>query len=212
MRATLAIVTLLGMLTCSEALAGDPERVSLFQTVSFDQPESTESESIDLLAAPAVRFGAKDSEHWMLGTTVAPDFFGHTDVSLHGQYTYFIIDDFEVGVEAGLWAIFQTDDTVGVSSSLVMRYHFFQAERWSAFGEAGMGIILTGDNVPDTGTSFSLMPRVGAGITYQLFDDSPTRLITGARWHHISNARISGEAKNPARDAVGLYVGLLFEF
>ncbi len=214
MRATIATVILLWLTASPLAHAQDSHGVSLFQMVSFEQPDTETSEAVDLetLASSARAFGTKDTEHWMVGTTVAPDFFGHTDVNIHGQYTYFLIDDFEVGVEAGLWAIFQDDDTVGISSSLVMRYHFYQAERWSAFGELGMGLILTGDDAPDTGTSFSLMPRVGAGITYRLFDDSTTRLIAGLRWHHISNARIRGEANNPARDAPGLYMGLLFDF
>jgi hypothetical protein len=214
MRATIAIVFLLGLMTCPNTYAQETERVSLFQTVSFDQPqpERTEPDDLGSLARPAARFGAIDTQHWMLGSMFGPDLNGHKDISLHGQYTYFLIDDFEVGVEAGVWAMLQNDDTVGISSSLVMRYHFYQAERWSAFGELGMGMILTGDNAPDDGTSFNLMPRVGAGITYKLFDNSSTRLITGLRWHHISNARIRGEARNPARDAPGLYVGLLFDF
>jgi len=134
------------------------------------------------------------------------------DVSIHGQYTYFVVDDFEVGVEAALWGFIQDDNTAGLSTSLVMRYHFFQAERWSAFAEAGMGLMVAGDDVPDTGTSFNLMPRLGAGVTWQISEDSSTRLITGLRWHHISNARIKGEEDNPARDGPGLYVGLMYSF
>ena len=214
MRATPTLVILLGLIACPGARAQEAGRVSLFQTISFDEPQPEESGADRVLECrlPYKRYGGKDTQSLMFGLMVGPDFSGNVDTNIHGQYTYFLIDDFEVGVEAAFWTIFQEDDTVGASSSLVMRYHFFHAERWSAFGEVGMGLILTGDNVPDTGTSFSLMPRVGAGVTFKIFDYSNTRLITGLRWHHISNARISGEAKNPARDGVGLYVGLLFEF
>jgi len=213
MHATIAIVILLGLFACPGARAQEAERVSLFQAVSFETPQPEEG-GLGLVECrlPYKRYGAKKTQHLMFGSMIGPDIDGHVDTNIHGQYTYFVIDDFEVGVEAAFWAIFQNDDTVGVSTSLVMRYHFYQAQRWSAFGEIGMGMILTGDDVPDTGTSFNLMPRVGAGVTYKLFDDSNTRLITGLRWHHFSNARISGEKSNPARDAPGLYVGLLFEF
>ena len=157
-------------------------------------------------------FGKAGSDYLSIGTMGAPNFRGQFDASLFGQYSYFLIDDFEVGVEAALWGFFQDNDTAGVSTSLVMRYHFFQAERWSAFAEAGMGLLASGDDVPDGGTSFNLMPRLGAGLTWQMFEDSPTRLITGLRWHHISNARIRGEEANPARDGPGLYVGLMYQF
>lgn len=188
------------------AAQGDAERVSLFSDVSFDdEPETVKPASTE-------PYGAKDTQFYMLGTTLAPDFTGNFDASIHGQYTYFLIDDFEVGVEAAFWGFFQENDTVGLSSSLVMRYHFYQAQRWSAFAELGIGVLLAADNAPDDGTNFNLMPRAGAGITYQLFEDRTTRLITGLRWHHISNARLAGEERNPARDAPGLYVGLLYEF
>lgn len=142
----------------------------------------------------------------------APNFSGEFDTGLTLQYTNFLVDDFEVGVEATLWGFFQDDSTGGVSTSLVLRYHFFQAQRWSAFAEAGMGVLVSGDDVPDEGTSFNLMPRFGGGITWRIFEDSPTRLMAGLRWHHISNARIKGEDANPARDAPGLFVGLVYEF
>ncbi|GAB5496176.1 MAG: hypothetical protein Phyf2KO_12560 [Phycisphaerales bacterium] len=184
----------------------DAERVSLMSEVTFDsEPQTTKP-------APMEPYGSKDTQFYMLGTTLAPDFTGNFDASIHGQYTYFVIDDFEVGVEAALWGFFQDNNTTGLSSNLVMRYHFYQARRWSAFAELGIGVMLAADNVPDDGTNFNLMPRAGAGITYQIFDDQRTRLITGLRWHHISNARLAGEERNPARDAPGLYVGLLYEF
>ncbi|RNC82204.1 MAG: acyloxyacyl hydrolase [Phycisphaera sp.] len=188
------------------AAQGDAERVSLFSEISFDNEPETAKQ------ASAEPYGSKDTRFYMLGTTLAPDFTGNVDASIHGQYTYFLIDDFEVGVEAAFWGFFQENNTVGLSSSLVMRYHFYQARRWSAFAELGIGVLIATDNVPDDGTNFNLMPRAGAGITYQLFEDRNTRLITGLRWHHISNARLAGEERNPARDAPGLYVGLLYEF
>lgn len=188
------------------AAQSETVRVSLLQDVSFtDEPEARQAE-------PAKPYGSKDTRFYMLGTTLAPDFAGNFDMSIHGQYTYFIIDDFEVGVEGAFWGFFQDNNTVGISTSLVMRYHFYQARRWSSFAELGIGVLAAADNVPDSGTNFDFMPRAGAGITYQLFEDQRTRLITGLRWHHISNARFAGEERNPARDAPGLYVGMLFEF
>lgn len=203
---TLVILICLIAASMPASAQNDADQVSLFSDVSFhDGPETANPASTE-------PYGSKDTQFYMLGTTLAPDFTGNFDVSIHGQYTYFLVDDFEVGVEAALWGFFQENNTVGLSSSLVMRYHFYQARRWSAFAELGIGVMIATDNVPDNGTNFNLMPRAGAGITYQLFEDRNTRLITGLRWHHISNARLTGEERNPARDAPGLYVGLLYEF
>jgi hypothetical protein len=67
------------------------------------------------------------------------------------------------------------------------------------------------DDVPNDGTSFNFTPRLGVGFTRQL-TDSGIRLEGGLRWAHISNARITGDADNPARDSAMLYVGLIFPF
>jgi len=187
-------------------------RNSFFEPSVLSVPAIAAAEPDESNVFSGFSFGEADTQWFSFGTMASPDFMGHYDQSVFAQYTYFLIDDFEVGVEGTFWGFFQDDNTVGVSTSLVMRYHFFQAERWSAFAEAGMGLMIAGDNVPDEGTSFNLMPRFGAGVTWQMFEDSPTRLITGLRWHHISNARITGEEANPARDAPGLYVGLMYQF
>ncbi len=194
------------------ARAQPSARNSFFEPSVLSVPALDSVDPDDASGAKATAFGKADTQTFSFGTMASPDFMGHYDQSVFAQYTYFIVDDFEVGVEGAFWGFFQEDDTVGVSTSLVMRYHFYQAERWSAFAEAGMGLMIAGDNVPDEGTSFNLMPRLGAGITWRMFEDSPTRLITGLRWHHISNARITGEEANPARDALGLYVGLQYQF
>ena len=148
----------------------------------------------------------------MFGSTLANDLTGNTDINLHAQWTTFIVDDFEIGIEGAVWAIFQGDNTIALSTSAVMRYHFYQGTRFSFFAEAGLGLMAAADTVPDMGTSFNFMPRLGGGFTYRLDDIGSTRLIAGLRWHHISNARITGEARNPSRDAPGFYAGVLFEF
>src|SRR5436309_3218979 len=74
----------------------------------------------------------------------------------------------------------------------------------------GWGGGTAGDQRGGGGTGFDFMPRAGVGFTRRLTDDM--RLEAGLRWHHISNARIHGEARNPSRDAPMFYVGLIFPF
>ena len=211
---TLGLILTIGLFLQTDSTHAQNEDRELSLLGSMTSSASTLAGSYPNLATPMPpeRFGSKGTSHIMLGSTVAHDFGDNTDINLHAQWTTFIAEDFEIGVEGGIWAIFQKDDTVAVSASAVMRYHFYQGIRFSFFAEIGLGIMGAGDTVPDMGTGFNFMPRLGGGLTYALDDSGSTRLITGLRWHHISNARIHGEARNPSRDAPGFYAGVLFEF
>jgi hypothetical protein len=71
--------------------------------------------------------------------------------------------------------------------------------------------------VPDGGTGFDFLPRVGIGFT-KAFSDSVDgesrgpRWMVGVRYHHISNGRIASDSRNPARDAVCVYAAITFPF
>ncbi|MEO1535581.1 MAG: acyloxyacyl hydrolase [Planctomycetota bacterium] len=168
------------------------------------EPDST-------VPTTAATYGVAGSARFIAGFRGAQDFEENTDVSLFAQQTWFVVDDVEIGAELAGWWIFQDDDTWGVSSSLVVRYHFYQQPTWSVFAEGGIGLFIASDNVPDEGTSFGFMPRIGVGTSMRI-DDRDTRLMLGIHWHHISNARLNGEARNPARDAVGFYAGISVPF
>ncbi len=77
-------------------------------------------------------------------------------------------------------------------------------------GFAG-GLLFAFDNVPEGGTGFNFLPRLGVGFTKQL-DEDGTRLIMGVRWQHLSNGRIEGDERNPSRDSVMVWAGVMFPF
>jgi hypothetical protein len=165
-------------------------------------------------------YGQSGSRWWTVGALAANNFHDATDFNVHLAFSQFIADDLEFAVEAAGWYFHQTgDDTGGVSGSMVFRWHFLHAEdyKWSVFGDAGIGILGAFDNVPEGGTGFDFLPRIGGGFTYAL-DDSVqgesrgSRLMVGVRYHHISNGRISGDTSNPARDAIAVYAALVFPF
>lgn len=160
---------------------------------------------------PVPPYGVAGTTHWTVGLRSARDLDSDQDTSLYGQYTYFIADDVEVGVEVGAWLILQRNDTVGASFSFIGRYHFFQQPSYSIFVDTALGAMLAGERVPDSGTSFNLMPRVGIGMTSSI-GDGGARLVYGLHWHHISNARLGGAENNPARDGLGLYFSVAFPF
>lgn len=163
-------------------------------------------------ASRTLRFGEEGSQWWTFGAAIAPDFDDAVDFNLHVGYTTFLVDSVEFTWENAVWYFDQDrDDAVGLSSSLVFRWHFLMRDRWSLYADAGIGGMVSTDDVPEDGTSVNLLPRLGVGGTWQ-YGDGPSRLQAGLRWHHISNARINSDDSNPSRDAPMLYVGLIVPF
>ena len=73
------------------------------------------------------------------------------------------------------------------------------------------------DNVPDGGTGFDFLPRLGGGFTKALTpsedgESRGPRLMIGVRWHHISNGRIASDTRNPSRDSILGYIAITFPF
>lgn len=162
----------------------------------------------------APRFGAEGSRWFSVGGLYAHDFDDNTDVNLHGAVTHFIVEDVEFTLELALWGHQQdSDDALSINPSMVFRWHFLhdEAKDWTVFADAGIGLLFATDNVPEGGTGFNLTPRAGVGLTRRL-GEGETRLVAGVRWHHISNARLNGEERNPSRDAPAFYAGVMFPF
>lgn len=186
--------------------------VSAPQPAAQPDPPTPEPDD-DAIEEQALRLRYADAgTQWLtLGGAVADDFAGSTDVNLHAAWSRFLVDEVELSVELAAWYFDQSGpDAFGVNPNLVFRWHLFRAETWTVYHDAGIGVLLASDTVPDGGTNFDFMPRLGVGLTYGLDDD--TRLQLGLRWHHISNARIHGDGSNPARDGLLLYVGVIRRF
>lgn len=166
-------------------------------------------------------YGEAGSSWLSLGGAYAYDFVEEHDINLHGMWSWFLGDRFELGVEGAGWYFAQKgEDTGGVSAMLVLRYHFWSGPEgdfaWTAFFEGGSGVLVGFDEVPDGGTGFNFIQRGGFGLTRDLDgSDGPNhgaRLLLGVRWHHISNGRIEGDARNPARDSLLVWAGVVLEF
>jgi hypothetical protein len=160
------------------------------------------------------RFGAAGSKYWTLGAGIAHNFIDAWDYNLRLAYSLFLIDDVEFSFELNGW-YFQQDakDAIGINPAIVFRWHLVHLEDrpWTVFADAGIGVLIASNQVPAGGTFLDFTPRVGAGYTHQISEDGK-RLQLGLRWHHISNARISGDRRNPARDGLMLYAGVMIPF
>ncbi|MFN0132977.1 MAG: acyloxyacyl hydrolase [Phycisphaerales bacterium] len=179
------------------------------------QPDNDVSKSDAVLqAAAAPRFGTEGSEWWTFGLGVAHNLDDATDYNLRAAYSQFLIDRVEFSLELNAWYFDQDgDNAFGINPAMIVRLHFLQSERWTAYIDPGIGLLLASDNVPDMGTGFDFMPRIGLGITYALTEDQGgPRLQAGIRWHHISNARIQGDIGNPSRDSGMIYCGIMIPF
>lgn len=173
------------------------------------QPDETEIDEVEVHAP----FGEAGSWRWALYGGGAVDIAEDGEhYNLHWAASYFLVDDLSVNFELG--GLYfnepsENDDAFGANFNVLFRWHFISEDTWSVYGDAGAGMIGITEEVPLNGTNFNFTPQAGVGFTMDVGDDG-ARLMTGVRWHHMSNARIRGEDDNPGRDAVMAYVGLSF--
>jgi lipid A 3-O-deacylase len=102
----------------------------------------------------------------------------------------------------------EIQDAQGLNAGLLLRWHIIRKRGWSFFLDGGTGLLVSTQDVPADGSSVNFASQAGLGFTLDLGGD--TRLLTGVRWHHISNARLYDT--NPSRDSILIYAGLTFPF
>lgn len=186
-------------------------------TATADAPPPAEN-GFTLFGPSGKRYGSAGAKAWTVGGLYANNFKSANDFNVHVAWSNFLADDFEFAVEAAGWYFNQPgQDTGGLSGSMLFRWHALHDKdySWSVFADAGIGLLGAFDEVPDGGTEFNFLPRVGGGATFALGPNEngqAPRLMIGARWHHISNARIKGDSNNPSRDALAGYIAIVFPF
>lgn len=214
---TLLAASLLA-LSSSAAFAAESTSLipSLTDAYRADPEQPTSSDSSHPTTSDSPAFAEPGWWGLEILTGYANNFKGESDINLAIAVGTFVAQDLEIRLELGGWYFAQRgDDTGGISLSLLGRWHFWECNNydWTVYGEAGAGLLGSFDNVPDGGTSFNFTPRLGGGFTKRLGDGPRApRLDVGARWHHISNARIDGDDRNPSRDSVMGYIGVIFSF
>jgi len=174
-------------------------------------------ESLDDQPTTTPAFGAADSWRWGIYGAAAADIA--EDGEQYGVLwfaSWFPVENVSLNFEFGGWFFDEPfdakGDTGGANANLLLRWHFLAEDRWSIYVDGGAGLLVAGEEVPRGGTNFNFTPQAGIGGTIALDDAGRTRLMVGARWHHVSNARIKGAEANPGRDSVLGYVGVTIPF
>lgn len=196
------------------AAAAKAQPVTEGQGEAAGVAEEPEEEEGVVVTPISPRYGSAGSEWLTIGGGVANNFHNDTDLNIHGAWSRFLADEVEFSMEVGGWYFAQEgDDTAGINWNVIFRWHAFHDEAftWTVYFDAGIGVLGSFDNVPGDGTGFNFTPRLGAGFTHAIGDEG-TRLQIGVRWHHISNGRIEGDERNPGRDSVMVYAGVIFPF
>ncbi|MDB5297306.1 MAG: lipid 3-O-deacylase PagL [Phycisphaerales bacterium] len=125
---------------------------------------------------------------------------------------YYFRDGMSLTAEARTYGFDQDagSDAALFELDLMFRHHVVRGDGWSLYLDLGAGVTQATRAVPTGGTHFNFIEEAGAGATLRLADG--VHLFGGARYWHLSNARIDGVDKNPALNGVGAYVGVMWTF
>lgn len=199
------VATVLIAAPSEAAAAREPQDTTPASSIAQEAPP------LDEVPVPEARkrFGEMDSCRFNFLAAYANDFDDASQASAGVGVSWFFVDNLSLDIELLGAGIFQPGpDAAAFNANLLFRWHFVARETWSIYCDAGAGILLATEDVPRGGTPINLSPQIGVGVSFDVGDDA--RLLVGARWYHISNARTSKE--NPGRDSLMLTVGLSLPF
>ena len=133
--------------------------------------------------------------------------------AVHAGGSYYVFNNLSLGLELSGGFAHQSDfdakDAWLYGVSAILRHHVLELDRRTTiFIDASCGPFEASHRIPAGGTHFNFITRVGLGATYQLKDN--LYLIGGARYFHLSNARIEGSDRNPSINGVEGVLGLMW--
>lgn len=156
-------------------------------------------------------FGQADSVWWIVNATGGSDFMHDQFGRFGGGVSYFIAADISLDFEFNFMYFHERDgEAYAGNFNLITRWHFLHDESrsWTMYGDVGAGILWASRDVPENGSRFNFTPQAGMGLSFDIGND--VRLYIGARWHHVSNARLY--ENNPGREYGMIYTMLSWPF
>lgn len=199
----------------TESMMTDPPRLSApnfreLAVLKLDAPDGVPDDVASAPDAAAPPFGEKDSWRWFLQGGFGYDWDEESNTLLGGfGVSYFMTHNVSIELELNGFHIDRDDDSITVGNfNLLLRWHFLARDTWSLYADGGAGLSYASDEIPAKGTRFNFTPQLGVGASFDI--GRHVRLLTGARWHHMSNARQKED--NPGRDALLVYAQVSFPF
>ena len=136
---------------------------------------------------------------------------GHAYVWEAGVNHYlFDYISFSYGALLGYASPRRTKDGVYGGPQIGVRWHFFRGERWSIDMEALAAAVFHQHPLTENSLHFNFDLQPGLGVTYLL--NRETMIRGGARWHHLSNARVKGKERNLGYDGPMAYFEMVKSF
>lgn len=212
MKKLIAVAFVLGL--CASTYGqGTATKFMLFDTAILGSMQSDET------AVTADPGALGDVGYWMFqayGSASLGNDKGEIYLA-HVGFGYFVYDGLSINLEA-VGGGFRASDrglddghTSGaIGLDLLFRWHFYRDDRWSVYLDCGGGLLQADTSFPANGTHFNFTPQAGIGVTCRFTDHM--YVMTGTRWHHVSNAGKNSSNENPGYDAPMIYGGILFAF
>jgi hypothetical protein len=155
---------------------------------------------------------ARGARYWTVtGGTSHDSSLGRIYLTQFSIDTY-VADDFAIrmGATLGYADARQTDGGVQGGPELGFRWHLVNADRFSIYLDGSAATVIHENPMTPESLRFNFDLQAGLGATLQL--DDATHLHGGVRWHHLSNARVRGKARNLGYDAPLFYLGIMRAF
>lgn len=193
---------------------GDPQQPAQ-QPEQAAEAGAAEPTEMSVPAAPS-RYGEEGSWWWTVGGLGGASVNnGDASAAAFVGASTFLAEDFEFSLDLTVWYLGEDDpsgdDAAAINFNPKFRWHFISEETHTIFAEAGVGLLLATEEVPESGSEFNFTPQAGFGATFPL-SGGPDRLVVGVNWRHFSNANMFGSDRNPGRDDIVAYVAVTFPF
>jgi lipid A 3-O-deacylase len=111
----------------------------------------------------------------------------------------------EYAVEAiPAFFVFQDSTVYGFDvTPILLKWNFTSADRWLPYFEAGAGMLLTADDVPERTFPFNFTPQAGFG--FHIMTGQKQAFTLTLKYMHISNGGL--DRPNPGINSVQMFVG-----
>ncbi len=101
-------------------------------------------------------------------------------------------------------------DVQAAEVDAIGHFHVYTGEGFAVFVETTGGFLQATDAIPPGGTEWNFTFSGGSGVDVPVGDG--VDLVTGATYHHISNALGHQNPRNPSQNEADLWIGVAFRF